>query len=189
MWFKDLKVPGGGTTAAGERADAEQKRTPCLCYASCCGTLADASKAMPSKAAAFAGSWRGFCCYSSVKHNFADCSFIALELVSFLIFCGRRSPSSPCYCRRLLLPRAVAALSHGAAVSTDMQRWVRLPGVEVEDTPAHEAPNVFEWKGFFWLIVDPLSEQGDAYVQACSMNMCMEWTTGFFLAHHRDPLS
>jgi len=47
-----------------------------------------------------------------------------------------------------------------ACVSTDLEHWHRLAGVEVEDTPAHEAPVVFEWKSFFWLVVDPLNEQG-----------------------------
>lgn len=47
-----------------------------------------------------------------------------------------------------------------AAVSQDLKHWVRLDGLEVDDTPAHEAPNVFEWKGFYWLIVDPLNEHG-----------------------------
>jgi hypothetical protein len=35
-----------------------------------------------------------------------------------------------------------------------------LPGVEVENTPPHEAPVVFAWKSFFWLVVDPLNEPG-----------------------------
>jgi hypothetical protein len=47
-----------------------------------------------------------------------------------------------------------------SAISDDLKHWVRSNGVEVEDTPAHEAPNVFEWKGYFWLIVDPLVEEG-----------------------------
>mmetsp|Transcript_32273 Transcript_32273/g.54403 ORF Transcript_32273/g.54403 Transcript_32273/m.54403 type:complete len:415 (-) Transcript_32273:316-1560(-) len=65
----------------------------------------------------------------------------------------------------------------GAAVSSDLATWRRLAALETATSqdlssasalvyeahkivPPHEAPNVFEWRGFHWLLVDPLEKPG-----------------------------
>ena len=68
----------------------------------------------------------------------------------------------------------------GAAVSSDggLNTWKRLAQLETDGVhlvseggregtipasglvPPHEAPNVFSWKGFYWLLVDPMHSPG-----------------------------
>jgi sucrose-6-phosphate hydrolase SacC (GH32 family) len=47
-----------------------------------------------------------------------------------------------------------------AATSPDLYHWTRLEPVEISG-PAHEAPVVFAWRGWYWLIVDPCTDRYD----------------------------
>jgi hypothetical protein len=48
----------------------------------------------------------------------------------------------------------------GAAISSDLKVWERLSALETNGVPPHEAPNCFFWKGFWWLLVDPMAAPG-----------------------------
>ena len=50
----------------------------------------------------------------------------------------------------------------GAALSTDLSAWRRLSRMETDGMMLmpHEAPNVFFWKGYYWLLIDPMSAAG-----------------------------